>query len=101
MTPTEAATIIRRWRSRDEEANLAVRAVLQRFGYENVGQVEEHDPELLLLIHEAIEPLMGMEDHFAVEDALVREGRRDVAGYSVPLDEPNPATRNLELPPPD
>lgn len=100
MTPDEALAEIKKWRERDEEANAAVRAVLDRHGYNNLPDLYSQDPELLLFIHEALVPLMQMDDRFALEDALVREGRRDITGRAVELDDPNPDTRNLELPPP-
>lgn len=98
MTPDEALTILRRWRSRDEEANLAVRAVLDRYGYDNLAEMHRDDPELLVLIHENLEPLLGMDDMFALEDALVREGRRGQTGRVVELSPPE--GRPKDMPPP-
>lgn len=80
MTADEALTILRRWRSRDEEANLAVRAVLDRYGYDSLAELHLHDPELVVIMHDNLAPLIGMEAEFVAVDAAQREGLREVTG---------------------
>ena len=55
LTPDEALTILRRWRSHDDEANMAVRAVLDRYGYDNLAELRQHDPDLIVIMHDNLQ----------------------------------------------
>jgi len=92
VTPAEALAEIKAWRKRDPDAHAAVRALLDSFRYQNLDALFEADPESVLLLHEALVPLMEMDDTFATEDALNREGRRDLTGRVIELAAPDLAT---------
>jgi hypothetical protein len=98
VTPADALAEIKAWRRKDPDANAAVRALLDSFLYHNLDELFAADPDSVLLLHETLVPLMEMDDTFAAEDALNREGRRDLTGRVVELEPPTGVAVEMEGP---
>jgi hypothetical protein len=84
MTPDEAFATLKRWRSRDDVVNMAIRSVLDAGEWNTLADVYAADPELVVLMYEQIAPLRGMEDEFAAVDEAQRGALREQTGRDCP-----------------